>query len=264
MDRRSFLKGALTGAAALSGLGSVTPGALGAEEEHEMAAVLKLSSQEWLVPGDNLRDKAQKLREWGATGVELGGGGLAGRVDEVAKALEGTGVQVSAICAVYEGWLISPDAAVRQQAVDSMKEIMTAAGAMASTGLIIVPAFNHHEQLAPKEARQVLLDLLPELGDHAVASKTRVLLEPLNRGEAFFLRMLADAASMCRDAGHPGVALMGDFYHMRIEETSDLRPNAGIRSPNSWKSSAYAPRWPTAIHTNSPEGRGSASASPAL
>jgi sugar phosphate isomerase/epimerase len=49
-----------------------------------------------------------------------------------------------------------------------------------------------------------------------------VLLEPLNRTEAFFLRQLADAASICRDAGHPGVAMMGDFYHMHREETSDL------------------------------------------
>jgi sugar phosphate isomerase/epimerase len=34
--------------------------------------------------------------------------------------------------------------------------------------------------------------------------------------------MLADAASICRDANHPGACVMGDFYHMYKEETSDM------------------------------------------
>ena len=62
---------------------------------------------------------------------------------------------------------------------------------------------------------------------------SRVLLEPLNRGEAFFLRQVADAASICRDINSPGVQMMGDFYHMYIEETSDLGAflSAGPISP---------------------------------
>ena len=51
---------------------------------------------------------------------------------------------------------------------------------------------------------------------------SRVMLEPLNRKEAFFLRLLADAASICRDCKSDGIRMMGDFYHMGIEETSDL------------------------------------------
>ena len=49
-----------------------------------------------------------------------------------------------------------------------------------------------------------------------------MLLEPLNRKEAYFLRQVADAASIARDCKSPGICLMGDFYHMFIEETSDL------------------------------------------
>ena len=48
------------------------------------------------------------------------------------------------------------------------------------------------------------------------------MMEPLNRNEAFFLRQVADAASIARDCKNPCVCLMGDFYHMFIEETSDL------------------------------------------
>lgn len=196
-----------------------------------MEAVLKISSQEWLVPGDSLRDKALRLQDWGAVGVELGGGNLPGRVQEVEEALAGTKVSVSAICAGYDGVPISPDPSVRRQCIQSIRDILTAAGDLGSTGLIVVPAFNHHEQLAPKEGRQILIDLLREVGDYAQEHGTRVLLEPLNRGEAFFLRQLADAASICRDVDNEGVAMMGDFYHMHREETSDM---GAFLSAGSW------------------------------
>jgi sugar phosphate isomerase/epimerase len=63
---------------------------------------------------------------------------------------------------------------------------------------------------------------MPGLGEYAVKVGSRVLFEPLNRNEAFFLRQLADAAAICRDCNSPGIQMMGDFFHMGIEETSDL------------------------------------------
>jgi sugar phosphate isomerase/epimerase len=77
-------------------------------------------------------------------------------------------------------------------------------------------------QLKAQEARKVLIDVLKELGEHGAKAGCPVLLEPLNRGEAWFLRQLADAAAICRDVNSPGAAMMGDFYHMHIEETSDM------------------------------------------
>lgn len=222
MNRRGFLKSAVAGVGGMSALGSAVPETARAQGNPGEEAALKLSCQVWRIPGRNLREKIRNFEKWGGHAIELRGGGLAGRVDDLKKALRGTRIKVSAICAGYDGILIHPDGSVRKKCVQSMKEILTAAGELGSTGLIVVPAFNRHEQLQPKEARKVLLDLLPELGEHAHEHGTRVLLEPLNRGEAFFLRMLADAAAICRDVGHPGVCLMGDFYHMYIEETSDL------------------------------------------
>jgi sugar phosphate isomerase/epimerase len=131
-------------------------------------------------------------------------------------------VKVSAVCAGYSGVPISHDPAEREKACASIRDLLSAAGELGSTGLIVVPAFNGQTTLGNQEGRKILVDLLPALGEHAVRCGTRLLLEPLNRGEAFFLRLLADAAAICRDANHPGVAMMGDFYHMNIEETSDM------------------------------------------
>jgi len=217
MDRRHFIASA-AGAAALAGLKP----AVSIAQEPKKEAVLKLASQDGRIPGGNLAEKVRKLQDWGGVGLEVGGGGLAGRVKEIKDALKGTNVKMAAICAGFGGVPISHDPAIRKQAIDSSKEILTAAGELESPGMILVPAFNGKTELDNKEGRKILLEeVLPQLGDHAVKCGTRVLLEPLNRGECFFLRQLADAAAICRDANHPGIAMMGDFYHMCIEETSD-------------------------------------------
>jgi len=139
--------------------------------------------------------------------------------DAVAK----TDLKVSAICwGSCGGALISQDAQRRKEGIESLKRVLASAGELESTGVIFVPAFNSETDRTNQEIRKILVETFPEIGEYAVSVNSRVLLEPLNRGEAFFLRQLADAASICRDIDSPGVQMMGDFYHMYIEETSDL------------------------------------------
>ena len=217
MNRRELLiTGTLGGVALSAGL------PVGAAKEKKPTARLRISSQERIIPGKDLPEILAKMDRWGIEGIELGGRGLADRVPEIRSALKNSSVKVSAICAGFEGALASDDPAVRQKCVSSMKDILVAAGELESTGLIFVPAFNGQTKLNHVEARQVMLDLLPELGEYAVKCNTRLLLEPLNRKETWLVRMVADAASICRDANHPGVCVMGDFYHMYSEETSDM------------------------------------------
>jgi len=186
-------------------------------------AVLRLSSQEGIIPGRDLAEKLAKMEKWGFDGIEVGGGGFPGRVEELKKALANTKIKISAICAGTPGGpLVNEDPEVRKRAVAAIKELLTCAGELGSTGVIIVPAFNGQTKLGHVEARKVLMDLLPEIGEHGAKVGGRILLEPLNRGEAWFLRLLADAAAMCREVNSPGVAMMGDFYHMNIEEPSDM------------------------------------------
>ena len=218
MGRRTFIQSSAVagavGATALSAHAIPFP-------DPPRKAQLKISCQEGIAPGKTLTEKLDFIEKNGYVGLEVGGGDLPNRVTEFQSALKGRAVKMSAICAGFKGVLISDDETVRRTAVDSMKEILTAAGALGSTGLIIVPAFNKQTKLSNFEARPILIDLLKELGEHAVNVKSRILLEPLNRKEAFFLRQVADAASICRDVDSPGICCMGDFWHMTWEETSD-------------------------------------------
>ncbi len=216
MNRRELIMlGAASGAMIAAGTGAIA-------KDERPKAKLKLSSQEGRIPGKDLPEKLAKLEKWGYVGIEFGGGGLAKRVPEIKAALANSKVKVSAICAGFQGALASDQESEREKCRKSMMEILEAAGELGSTGLIFVPAFNGQTALNHVEARKVILDQLPELANYAVTCKTRLLLEPLNRNETWLVRQLADAASICRDAKSPGACVMGDFYHMYIEETSDM------------------------------------------
>jgi len=219
LNRREFLTvSALTGV-----VGAVAPSAKAFTlPDPPQPARLRLSCQEGIPPGKSLAEKLDFMEGLGFEGLEPGGGGLAKRVEELQKALQGRKIKISAVCAGFKGVLISEQEEVRKTAMDSMKEILTAAGALGSTGMIMVPAFHNQTKLGHQESRELLVRQLAELGDHAHKAGTRVLLEPLNRRECHFLRQVADAAAICRDVNNPGVALMGDFWHMTWEETSDM------------------------------------------
>jgi sugar phosphate isomerase/epimerase len=223
MDRRGFLKAAGTaGLVAATATGAVGARADDDEKDDEgKNAELKLSSQEGLVPGRELEEKIEHLHECGYVGIEFQGGGITKRVEDIKETLEGSNVKPSAICAGYEGCLISEDSEKRETAVRTIKGLVEAGEEIGATGVIVVPAFNGQTSLGNREAREILVKLLKEIGPYAEEHECPVMLEPLNRREAFFLRQLADAASICRDVDSPGVRMMGDFYHMCIEETSD-------------------------------------------
>lgn len=224
MDRRSFLGSAaagIAGAAVLSTpAGLLTSCATGTSRKS--SPELKLSFQEGTAPGESLNEKFDYMEKLGIVGFEPHGKQLLKRAEEFRQALNGRNIKVSAICAGFDGFILAEDPAVKALFDSSMRELIAAAGEIGSTGVIMVPAFNGQKPCMPHtmETRDYLCEQLHELGEYALKHNTTVILEPLNRREAFYLRLVSDAAAICRDADSEGVRCMGDFWHMQ-EETSD-------------------------------------------
>lgn len=226
MNRRNFIKSTLAGTA-LATVGSNLPTdsvAAVSQIQKKKKCTLNISLQEWLPVGKTLNEKLDYMEKMGVVGLEPGGGNLANRINEFQQALRGRNVKISAICAGFQGFALSEDPATRDLFKKTMKEIIAAAGELGSTGVIMVPAFNGQKPAKPHtmDTRKFLIDELTELGDYATQCKTTVILEPLNRSEAFYLRQVADGASICRDSNCAGLRVMGDFWHMTHEETSDM------------------------------------------
>ncbi len=221
MNRKEFFQTSLLGAAAIAAA-STGLTACCSDKKKGSDVKLNLSFQEGIAPGESLSEKLDFMENLGIVGFEPGGRGLAGRVNEIQQALNGRNIKVSAICAGFDGFILSEDPAIKAAFDASMREIVAAAGELGSVGVIMVPAFNGQQPCMPhtQATRDYLCEQLHELGEYAVKCGTTVILEPLNRRECFYLRLVADAAAICRDAQSAGVKCMGDFWHMQ-EETSD-------------------------------------------
>lgn len=229
MNRRDFLKSSMVGATGIAIASSPISAFARKKEKCDKKECccgkgqLNISFQEGTAPRESLNEKFDYMEKLGVTGFEPGGGGLAGRVNEFQQALRGRNIKISAICAGFDGFILAEDPKVKARFDSTMREIIAAAGELGSTGVIMVPAFNGQKPCKPhtSETREYLCEQMHELGEFALKHNTTVILEPLNRGEAHYLRQVADAAAICRDSKSAGVKCMGDFWHMQ-EETSDF------------------------------------------
>src|SRR3712207_7063210 len=107
-----------------------------------------------------------------------------------------------------------------------MKVLLSGIAELGGTGAITPAAYGLASKRLPpfnvprteEVDRQILLEALEELGGHAEREGTLVLLEPLNRYEDHMLNRVDQAVELCEAVGRPSVKVMGDLFHMNIEE----------------------------------------------
>jgi sugar phosphate isomerase/epimerase len=86
----------------------------------------------------------------------------------------------------------------------------------------VPPGFPH------AEARGQLLALLRDLGPLAERHGITIVLEPISRPEANFVNRASEALELVREADHPAIRLLIDYYHLAVEgESPDIVRLAG-------------------------------------
>ncbi len=191
-------------------------GAEDAKPSKAKEAVLKLCSQESRIPGANFAEKVKNLEAWGAAGVELGGDPDVAAIKPI---LADSKLKVSALCwGSDSGRLVSMDLKARQEGIDKLKKALEKAGELGANGVIFVPCFHGQSELKPEELDKVLAEILPGLGDFAQQHKTHVLIEPLCKNETFYINSVVQGTEICKKVNNPGIAVMGDFFHMHTED----------------------------------------------
>lgn len=187
---------------------------------------MKLACQEQLVPGKDLLEKWAVASELGFDGLELRGGvGFTGRIPELRRARQ-AGVAMPAVCVEMDHFIGDFDPDRRRSAIEAMKGLLTGIAEAGGYGAITPAAYGMHSNRlppfkaprTPEEDRRVLIEGLGELGEHAAREGVLVILEPLNRYEDHMVNTLAQAVDLCRAVGLDSVRVMGDLYHMNIEE----------------------------------------------
>ena len=193
-----------------------------------------LAIQEQLPPGGTLYDRLEAARSAGFDALELldADPGRAGELE----ALQHDGARFPSACPALGGWLGDFDRDKRRRAVDGLCRQLDGIAALGGHGVVSPAAWGvftrrlppfHEPPRTPEQDREVLLEGLAEVGDHAAAAGAVLLLEPLNRYENHMVNTVAQAAELVRAVGSPGVRVLADTYHMNIEEDDSC---AALRS----------------------------------
>lgn len=124
------------------------------------------------------------------------------------------------------GWLTRklslthPDAVVRRQARDFIGAIIDFAGPFGAPAIIGSMQGRAEGTVSRDQALLWLAEALEQLGPRAHAHGVPLLLEPLNRYESNLLNTLAQTADFLDPLLTRNVRILGDLFHMNIEESS--------------------------------------------
>ena len=229
MKRRDFFSAAVA-AGAVAAVSTVpvhaqTPDVMPGDRRAE--AKLRFCGPPGLMPGDNDEARLKWAKANGFEAIEVGNPGNMESAKNWKKRADDAGLLIASI---YFGGseipLMNEDPAVRQRGLDGSKAMMEIAAAMHCPVLVYVPVRGNQPEEVRNLPERVLWErtvgVLKDLGPMATALNTNVILEPLRRNEAWFMRQVSQAVRLAQEAGVPGIAALGDTYHMYTEEANSM------------------------------------------
>ncbi|MBM0227536.1 MULTISPECIES: sugar phosphate isomerase/epimerase family protein [Micromonospora] len=189
---------------------------------------IPLACQEQLLPGASLSDKFALASTLGYQAIELRGRGdlaFARRLPELRRA-RAEGVPMPTVCVEMDHFIGDFDPDRSRDAVRNLRSQLSVIAELGGIGAMTPAAWGmFSRRLPPFEPprspdgdRQVLVDALGELGEHARAEGVTLFLEPLNRYEDHMVNRLGEAVALCAAVGLPSVRVVADTFHMNIEE----------------------------------------------
>src|SRR5918998_72192 len=182
--------------------------------------MVRLAVQSRLVPGESLRERYDTAMRYGFDGFELSASPM---IDAAREAVR-DGVPVTAMCSGHRGWLIDPDPAEVRNAIDDIK-VLLELGAELDAPLIVVPIYGRTANLphggtgrSRQEDEELFLRGMEEIVPHAEKVGGRLVLEAINRYENNVCVKVADSIRFVDQIGSPNLRVMGDVFHMNLEE----------------------------------------------
>ena len=174
--------------------------------------------------GEDVSASIDRLARLGYDAIELAGEPEQFDAAAVRRQCEAAGIVVGSICSIYtaERDLTSPDPAVRENAGAYVRSVADFAAAVGAPTMIIAPAAVGRLAPAspPGDERDWAVQGIREGGEYAASVGVNLTLECWNRYETYFLNRLDQAVELWLETGLENGGVMGDTFHMNIEEGS--------------------------------------------
>ena len=193
---------------------------------------MRLSIQDRLLPGASLRERYDNARRYGFDAIEL-----SQQPFEDAEVALREHIPISAICGGHRGWLIDPDPENVRLARKDLAHLVALAGEL-GTGCVVVPISGRTRDLPGTGTRRardadelIFVEGMRGLASRAERAGARLYVEPINRYLNDLCVTIADAMRLRERIGSPAVFVMGNVFHMNIEE-ADV--GGALESAGQW------------------------------
>ncbi|MFT3873092.1 MAG: sugar phosphate isomerase/epimerase family protein [Nocardioides sp.] len=163
-----------------------------------------------------------RIADCGYDAIELAGETERYDIDVVHRECARHGIVVSSICSLFNEQRdfshANPER--RMTALNYVKEMVDFAAAVEAPTVIVAPTALMRTTLSStiKKERDWALQGLYEAGKYAERREIQLTIEPWNRYETYWLHRLEQAVELVEELQMESVGVMGDTFHMNIEE----------------------------------------------
>lgn len=195
---------------------------------------MKLAIHEAMLPGRSLQERYQHAKTLGFDGIELFADGLDARLMAVVEALDAVDLPVASVHLGRLDGYLAPDAAMREQAVSTLRQAMATAVDLMAEHVIFVPHWGDlrtpdltPHRSAEEIASELCIWLLRTVSDLAYALGCTLHIQPRNRYETPFMTTVAQASKFLdviqmktakSKKDNPYVRIAPNTFDMALEE----------------------------------------------
>jgi len=213
----------------------------------------------WIFGDCEIEQVFERVSKIGYDGIELVGepGIYHGR--SIVKLASVCGLKICSICGMFPGpekddlrALAHPEKKERKKAIEYIKRCIDLAKSVDARSVLVVPGLvGRPELFVSKDIDfKTTVDSIAEAAPYAESNKMYLTIEPINRYEVGLINSISEAIKMAKEINSPYVKIMGDTFHMQIEEPDGI-PDAIRRAGKHWLYHMHA-----ADNTRQAPGRG--------
>lgn len=187
--------------------------------------MFKYSYDALVYAGEPIEKSIKRVAKYGYDAIELVGEPSQHDTAEVRRLCDAEGIVVSSICSIFFGAerdLVAVDKSMRAKGVGYAKSVVDFGHAVGApiVNLAPSPVGKTSPATDPKEEWKFAVDSISEIADYAAEANMLVCLEPWNRYETYFINRLHQALDLANAVGRKNLGVMGDTFHMNIEDGS--------------------------------------------
>lgn len=196
----------------------------------------------WIFGNVAIEEVISRVSRIGFDGIELVGEPDLYDGEQIRKLTMDFGLKVQSICGMHPGpedgdlrALGHPQESERLLAIDYVKRCVDLAVEVGARSVLVVPSLVGQPECFVSKSDDLsrATESLVTAAEYAEEHNIILTIEPINRYEVGLIHTLSDAIDLANRIGHSCVRIMGDTFHMQLEERDGI-PGAVRSAGQHW------------------------------